>query len=398
MALFRQDRNVCPPAAPVGRLACLVALFVSGAELCFAPDLKLPKLPSLFQKSDTVIQEVAVAPASPADLVVLPGGELIISSHPFFSHGDRVQKMDRKGSWSPFPTPAMNRPTSGESVVFDSIMGMAISPKGVVWMVDSGRKLGTKPKLIAWDTRKDELVRVLPILETSLSPTSFLKNIVLDPDERHIYISDPADGLNAAIIVVDLTTGISRRLLEGHQSVTPNPEISIQISGQRVEARRPDGRLASPLTGVSPIAIDRKGEWLYYGPRNGASLFKIKTELLKRTDVRRSSLESQVVGVSPKPVCDSMVIDAKGRIYFGDILRGSIDYVSPEDSYLSLRVLARDPRIQWPSGLQLAPDGDLYFFSNQLHRSGFYQGGKSMPLAPFQVFKMRPLSVSRFGF
>jgi sugar lactone lactonase YvrE len=83
-----------------------------------------------------------------------------------------------------------------------------------------------------------------------------------------------------------------------------------------------------------------------------------------------------------------MTIDSKSRIYFGDISRGSIDYVTPDEDYLNLRLLVRDPRIVWPDGLCFGTDGKLHFFSSQLNRSAVYNG-KSAPTAPFQIFKIR---------
>jgi len=195
---------------------------------------------------------------------------------------------------------------------------------------------------------------------------------------------------------VNIETGLTRRVLQGHRSTQMEPNIVLQLDGRSITVRRPDGEVATPLTGVSPIAVDRKGEYLYYGPRNGASLFRIKTELLQRPDVSKQALESQVDGVSPKPIADSMVIDSRENIYFGDISRGSIDYVFPDDDYLELRLLIQDPRLIWPGGLLVGPDGNLHFFSSQLHRTPFFNGGKDVTAPPFSIFKTRPLPGNRF--
>lgn len=368
------------------------------AAICPAPEWKgLPKL-RFTQNDNGEIQETAQAPVGPGGMCLLPTGQYIISGHQFFLHQWRVMKLDKKGSWVPFPDEGMNIPGSGSPVELDSVLGVACDPRGIVWMLDNGRRSGREPKLVAWDTKRNLLHQVIVINTQALSPKSFLKNLALDPVAPFVYISDPADGISSAIIVVNTQTGLTRRVLEGHRSVQMDPSIALALDGKSVEVRRPDGQVATPLTGVSPIAIDRKGEWLYYGPRNGASLFKIKTELLKRPDLAPNIIQSQVTGVSPKPVCDSMVIDAKGRIYFGDISRGSIDYVSPDEEYLNLRLLIKDPRIVWPGGLTIGPDGHLHFFSSQLHRTPFFNGGKDVTAPPFSIFKARPLPASRFGF
>jgi len=378
-------------------LTCLFILFFP-AQQSPAPDLKL-KLPSFSRKGGgDELEETAQAPSGPGGMCMTISGEYIVSCHQFFNYPHRVMRLDKKDGWVPFPNTAMNAPGSGAPIILDSVLGLASDSRGVVWMLDNGRRTGTMPKLVAWDTKKDIIHRVIPISQQALSPRSFLKNLVLDPVAPFIYISDPADGLSAAIIVVDIETGLTRRVLEGHQSVQMDQTIDLEIEGYPVNVRRPDGAVATPLTGVSPIAIDRKGDWLYYGPRNGSSLFKIKTELLRREDIQPHVLQSQVLGVSPKPVCDSVVIDAKGRIYFGDISRGAIDYVSPDEEYLNLRLHIQDPRITWPGGLLIGPDGQLHFFSSQLHRTPFFNSGKDITTPPFSIFRARPRPSSRFPF
>ncbi len=371
---------------------------LSVVSVCPAPDLRLPSLPGVFKKNGNELQETTNAPTGPGGMCVLPSGEYIVSCHQFFLHQNRVMILDKQNNWLPFPNAEMNTPGSGSPVVLDSVLGVVCDPRGIVWMLDNGRRTDTPPKLVAWDTKKDRLHQIIVINPQALTPRSFLKNLVLDPSAPLIYISDPADGVNSAIVVVDTETNLARRVLQGHRSTQMDPAIALELDGKSVEVRRPDGNLATPLTGVSPIAIDRKGEWLYYGPRNGSSLFKIKTELLRRLDIAPHVLENQVNGVSPKPICDSMAIDSKGRIYFGDISRGSIDYVTPDEDYLNLRLLIRDPRVIWPGGLLIAPDGNLHFFSNQLNRTSFFNSGKDVTSPPFPIFKARPLPSSLFGF
>ncbi|MEX2581294.1 MAG: L-dopachrome tautomerase-related protein [Verrucomicrobiales bacterium] len=390
-----------PPLRSFRVCAALVTasmLFGFVSECPAPPDQWLPSLPSFFKRNDNDLQEISQAPTGPGGMCILPSGEYIVSCHQFFLSQFRVMKLDDQGDWVPFPNEGMNTPGSGAPVELDSVLGVVCDPRGIVWMLDNGRRQDTPPKLVAWDTKRDDYHKVITINDNSLSPSSFPKNLVLDPAAPFIYISDPADGFASAIIVVDTSTGLTRRVLEGHRSVQMDPSITLELDGEPIEVHRPDGAIATPLTGVSPIAIDRKGEWLYYGPQKGSSLFKIKTELLRRNDLPANVLESQVIGVSPKPICDSMTIDSKGRIYFGDISRGSIDYVTPDEDYLNLRLLIRDPRIVWPSGLNIGPDGNLHFFGNQLHRTPFFNSGKDVSTPPFSIFETRPLPVSRFGF
>ena len=403
MQLRSSSKSAPSPIRKAGRSFVLfsvgLSLLLLSTQHSPAPDFKLPKVPSWGKKDrGDELEEREQAPSGPGGMCMTVSGDYIVSCHQFFHYHYRVVRRDKDDNWVPFPNEEMNTPGSGSPVILDSVLGLAADSRGVVWMLDNGRRTGTMPKLVAWDTKKEAIHRVIPINQQALSPRSFLKNLVLDPVSPFIYISDPADGHTSAIIVVDIETGLTRRVLEGHRSVQMDQSINLEIDGGSVEVRRPDGEVATPLTGVSPIAIDRKGDWLYYGPRNGSSLFKIKTELLRRADIQPHVLESQVLGVSPKPVCDSLVIDSKGRIYFGDISRGAIDYVSPDDDYLNLRLHIQDPRITWPGGLLIGPDGQLHFFSSQLHRTGFFNSGKDVTTPPFSIFRARPRPSSRFPF
>lgn len=382
-----------------GIFLSLALVPAEGQNLKDLKELKLPTFQGFFKRDGNLLQETAQAPTGPGGMCILPSGDPVISCHQFFGPAHRVLRWDSKQStWTPFPNVEMNTPGSGDPVILDSVLGMACDPRGVVWMLDNGRRSDTPPKLVAWDTKKNQLHQVIVIHPQALSPRSFLKNLALDPAGPYVYVSDPADGVSSAILVVNTQTGLTRRVLEGHRSVQKEPNVALQLDGRSVLARRPDGEIATPLTGVSPLAIDRRGVWLYYGPRNGSSLFKIKTELLRDQTIAPVNLESQVQGVSPKPICDSMVIDSKGVIYFADISRGSIDYVSPDENYLNLRLLIQDPRIVWPGGLLIGPDGDLHFFSNQLHRTPFFNSGKDVTAPPFSLFRARPLNKARFGF
>jgi len=357
--------------------------------------VEFPSFPKFFSRKGDALKEEGNAPTGPGGMCILPSGEVIITCHQFFRPQYSVMKRTRKGKWEPFPNIEMNTPGSGANIILDSVLGVVCDSKGIVWMLDNGRRTDKPPKLIAWDSKRDKFKKIIPI--TGSRQTSFLRNLVLDPEAPFIYISDPADGVNSAIVVVDLSTGLTRRVLEGHRSVQMESDIFIELDGRPVEVRRPDGQIATPLTGVSPIAIDRKGKWLYYGPRNGSTLYKIQTEFLRRTDLPPHAMAAKVLGVSPKPICDSMTIDSRDRIYFGDILRGAVDYVTPDDQYLRLRIHIEDPRIIWPGGLQMGSDGKLHFFSSQLNRSSFFNGGKDVTTPPFHLFSTKPQPASRFS-
>ncbi|NNE92388.1 MAG: hypothetical protein HKN23_12130 [Verrucomicrobiales bacterium] len=355
------------------------------------------EFPKLFKRNQDTLEETAQAPDGPGGLCLLPNGDFIISCHPFFDPEYRVMRLTRDGKWKAFPNLQMNVPGSGASPgeELDSVVGICCDEKGVVWMLDNGSRSETQEKIVGWDSKRNELQQIIPIF--AVRKTSFLRNITLDPNHPFAYISDPAGGDDAAIIVVNLSNGRSRRVLEGHESVRPQRGVGIQLDGKFVEVKRADGGKTDFLSGVSALAVDRKGTWLYYGPRDGTTLFRIRTDLLRDAALSPDSLKTQVKGFSVKPICDSIAIDSKNNVYFTDIARGSIDYVTPEDDYLNLHLLVQDPRIVWPGGLKFGDDGRLHFFSNQLHRTKIFNSGKDVTEPPFYLFSVKPLSTRFLG-
>lgn len=339
-------------------------------------------------------------PWGPACMVFTPKGDCIVSCHQFFDPPAPWQVIIlKKGSdqWQPYPREEMNTGAMIPQYNLDSVMGLAIDGAGVVWMLDNGRRGDRIPKVVAWDTAKDEMFKVVD-LPGAVRSTSFLTNIVVDPNEPFLYISDPANGADAALIVVDLRTNVMRRLLEGSYHVRPSQGVDLMVQGQAVEVRRPDGFTVRPLGGVNPLAIDPKGRWLYFGPMNSHNLYRVETRWLRDISLTAEQLQERVVSFSSKPVCDSIAVDGKGTVYFADIQQNTIGYVSEGDKKREYHLLVDppDPRLLWPGGLFLDSSGMLNVLSKQLHMTPLYNGGKSSIVGPFPIFRVRTISGGMF--
>ncbi|MEZ5304827.1 MAG: L-dopachrome tautomerase-related protein [Verrucomicrobiales bacterium] len=208
-------------------------------------------------------------------------------------------------------------------------------------------------------------------------------------------MTDPAGGATAALIVVDLRSNLARRVLQGHYSVVPVPDSPIMADGKPVQARRADGAAVMPQTGVVPVACDRKGEWVYFGPANGRTVYRIRAEHLRDTGLTPIELASRVDGYGEKPACVSMTIDNKGNLYFGDLAQNAISVLDAKEQ--KLRVYFSDPLISWPGGLCFGPDDKLYFFASQLHRSPFLNRGKNEVQPPIQLLRLKAIAGGQVG-
>ena len=253
-------------------------------------------------------------------------------------------------------------------------------------MLDNGRRSEVTPKLVAWDTKEDSLAKVIYLPAPATIGTSFINDLALNPEDPYIYITDSGSGRDAALIVVNTETGMARRVLEGHYSVVPEGK-EVLIDGKPVFAKRVDGTKILPFAGANPIAVDRKGTWVYFGPMEGGVLYRIRAADLHDPTLTNTELANRVEGWASKPVCEGISIDSKGNVYVSDISAKAIGIIDPKTRDYEYYI--KQAEFQWPDGLCFGNDDRLYFFASQLHRMSNFNGGRNATLPPFFIFKIK---------
>jgi hypothetical protein len=256
------------------------------------------------------------------------------------------------------------------------------------------------PKLVAWDTRRDELRRLITIPPHATVPNSFQQDFAVDEVRGAIFIADVGRGdlfgpSNPAIVAVDLDTGYVWRALEGHPSLQPEEGLSVDIEGRPIRAENPQGELEEPKIGLDPIVIDPANEWVYYGSIHGTSVYRVRAADLLDENLSADALGERVERYGEKAPCDGISIDNAGNIYVTDLGNNAIGVTAPDGGY---RILARDDeRVLWPDGFSYGPDGYFYVTVNQLHRSAVLNAGEETSEPPFLVMRFRPLAPSAIG-
>ena len=338
--------------------------------------------------AESSLEEVALLADSPGNLTVTPSGRIVMSLHQFFSPPLRVVELNKEGALVPFPNHAWSSGDGQMHVALDSVLGIQSDSNGVVWLLDNGMRGGVVPKLVGWDSRRDELARVIHLPPPVTPANAFVNDLAVDEKHNAIYIADPAGGANAALIVVDLDSGLGRRVLEGHRSVVPE-DLDLVIDGAPVQVKAADGRMVRPRVGVNPIALDVSAEWLYYGPMHGTSLYRVATRDLLDSTLGPQALAARVERHGDKPICDGISMDTAGNVYVTDVGSNALGVIDRHGRY---RILVADPRLSWPDALSFGPDGYLYTVANQLHRSARLNAGMAVAEPPFGVFRVRPLA------
>ncbi|WP_328654804.1 major royal jelly family protein [Micromonospora sp. NBC_00330] len=277
----------------------------------------------------------------------------------------------------PYPDAAWNRADQPPSEAFVHVNGLRTGPDGRLWIVDSGSpRIGGAQvpggaRLIAVDP-DDDHVKWVYHLDEAVHPGSYVDDVRFNG--RVAYLSDAGA---AGLIVLDLDSGRSRRVLDGHPSTAGGPVVA---DGRVL--RDPDG--AEVRLHVDQLEVSPDGRWLYYQPASGG-MSRIPTRWLDDPSVSADELARRVERWCDTPSTGGTAIDATGTIYLSDLERRRVLVLAPDRS---VRTLVADPRLAWVDAMWLDADARLWMPAAQLHLTGGLNGGVSAVEYPVQIYRM----------
>ncbi|ACK67125.1 major royal jelly protein [Rippkaea orientalis PCC 8801] len=325
---------------------------------------------------------VAALPVPPGNITLTRNGRMFMSIHQFYNPDFAVAELV-DGELHPYPSGK-----DAQLISFAAVLGIQADANGCLWILDNGNQNQSLPKLVGWDTEKNQLAQVIYLPPPITYNNSFVNDLAIDLTRNVIYISDPIQGPEAALIRVDLTTGLATRILQGHQSVIPE-NIDLIIDNVPVEIRQPDGRLIRPHLGVNGLVLDTNNEWLYFNPMHSTSMYRAKSEDLANPYLSPQELASRVERYSDKPICDGISIDQANNLYVGDLSVHGIGVIKSDRSY---ELLIQNERLSWVDSFSFGADGYLYCNCDQLHLSAPLHAGEDTSTPPYYIFRLKPLA------
>ena len=336
------------------------------------------------------LEVVAEFPAEhpPGNIAITPDGRIIMSQHQFYGAPLRVVEVLDDGSVTPFPNEAWSSEPNENGVGLNTVLGIRSDREGIVWMLDRSAGEGQPGKLVGWNTNNDELDRVIYLPQPIIADSPFLNDLAVDLEHNAIYITDTASGDDSALIVVDLYTGFSRRVLEGDLSTRPE-DIPLIVDDRVINVGGEPARI-----GVNPITLDPNNQWVYYGPMSGRSLYRIATEDLLDESLSAKELSSRVERYGDKPICDGITVDGAGNVYITSITDNAIGVVDETDEY---RTLYQDDLLSWTDGMAFSPDNYIYVTVSQLQNSPPLNNGENDFQPPFYIVKFPALASGEVG-
>jgi sugar lactone lactonase YvrE len=287
-----------------------------------------------------------------------------------------VGELDSTGKVRPYPNEKLNNWLLGEDPKgkFVCVQSVYIDAKDRLWILDAaspmmGGVLEGGPKLMHVDLASNKILRTFYFDETIAPGASYLNDVRVDTKNETAFVTDSGMG---AIIVLDLASGASRRVLDDNPS-TKAEDITIKIGDRPVPMK----------VNADGIALDADDGWLYYQALTGRTMYRVPTKALRETlrdePYNPEKLAEKVKVFAESGVSDGLLYTKKG------ILVSSLEdnAIKRVDSKGRVSTVIWDPRILWPDSFALGPDGSIWFTTSQIHL-----GPK--PPAPYRIFRIPP--------
>lgn len=318
-------------------------------------------------------------------------GEAVYSYHPFFEPKIRVAKYNAQTKTSePFPNLEWNTPRPTDDHYLSNVLGIRNDENGVVWMLDMGNRNPITPKIVGWNTKTNKLERIYYLPETAVVKTSQPNDMLIDTKNQVIIIADEGignggDGSAAALIVVDMKTGHTRRLLEGTRTTLPEKK-PIVVNGKVLSINGKE-----LYVGCDGITADKDFEWLYYAPLNGTKMYRVKISNLLDEQLSENELDNRIETYSDKPNNGGLSIDVAGNLYLTAMETNSVAMISAQDR--SVKTLVQDERLLWADGVSYShTDGYMYVSAAQVHLGAVFNNGKNLAKPPYYIFRFKPVA------
>ena len=328
---------------------------------------------------------------NPAEgVAVSQGGRIFVS----FPRWDKellysVAEVQADGSLRPYPNQDWNiRGGEGSpDTHFIAAQSLFVDVNDVLWVLDAPGPFSQDPqskgaKLVSIDLASDRIKTVVPLDTAVVPPGSYLRKICVDQWVSHAYVSDAGTG---ALVVTDLDSGLSRRVLADDPSTKAEPGVVLPVGGK--EPRDDRGKPAQ--FHVNGLALDRESVNLYYHALTAHALYRIQTRYLNDPGLSVEGVRKHVERLADTGAVDGMVMDSNYNLYLTALEDHAIKKYRITDD--SLATVVQDGNISWLDGICTSPGNLLYVTASQFGRLPLFNNGKDERIPPYRLYRVIPL-------
>ncbi|BDD00298.1 L-dopachrome tautomerase-related protein [Persicobacter psychrovividus] len=262
------------------------------------------------------------------------------------------------GKVVPFPNKKWNdyQNTKKDEPHFIAVQSVVADEAGFLWVLDPANpkftgvdNKGPRIHLFHLHGDHDEYVKTIYFDSSVYSQNSYFNDLRINHKNDMIYITDSGAG---GLIILDLNTGVSRKILANHPSTHAETGYLKLKNGLWKRNIHADGIALSP---------DKKH--LYYAALSGHSLYRISTEVLDHPAYNNENYVEHVERIASINAPDGMMFDQEGNLYLGDLENEAIA-IYKEGYYFRW---IKDRRIRWADTFAKDSKGNMYFTTSEIN-------------------------------
>jgi sugar lactone lactonase YvrE len=262
------------------------------------------------------------------------------------------------------------------------VQAVYIDDNNNLWIVDPAapkmeQVYQNSHKLVKFNVSTNAVEKVYRFEEAAGSQ-SYINDVRVDTKKNFAYLTNSKEG---GILVVNLTTGTIKQVLQQHYSVKSDPAYHFTVDGHELTKNGQPVKINS-----DGIALTPEGEWLYYKPLTDDKLYRIQTSWLQTDSLNEQQLEAKVQDLGHFNTTDGMIFDKKGNLYMGDIEHYAIVQITPD---LKKRTILQDDRLIWPDSYSISDDGYLYISCSQIQKQPDYNNGANLRTTPYAIYRLQ---------
>ncbi|WP_367160412.1 L-dopachrome tautomerase-related protein [Kozakia baliensis] len=323
----------------------------------------------------------------PSGITVLPNGRIFVGfprhadNHPGATLGEL-----KNDEIVPYPSAEWSLPSDrAPADRLLSVHGMTLDRNGRLWLIDDGKLAGHPiasgaAKIICIDPATDRVVHKIlldPPVRLADSHMNDLRVSLSHGAEGLVFVTDSSFGTQPGLVVADIATGRTRRLLTTHPSAQPVAGFMAIVEG--VPRRYIPHHPQMVSGGIDGIALTPDEQRLYYAPLTSRRLYSLPVSALADFSASDETLGAQVRDEGEKGTADGLCFDRHGRLYTTNYEH---DCILRRNADGSFDMMLRDPRVLSPDGIFATAD-HVYCTLGQWNRLASFNEGRDLRKPPY---------------
>ncbi|MCL7763414.1 major royal jelly family protein [Polaribacter sp. Z014] len=267
-----------------------------------------------------------------------------------------VIEVSEKGTSTAYPDQEWNNWKMGKTVsdsVFVAIQSV-VAFENILYVLDTRNPLFKgvidSPRVFAFDLSTGQLIKTYILSKESFHKDSYINDLRVDKKNGKIYFTDSG---HAGIVVMDIKSGKSFRVLDNHPSTLAETDHLTFNNGVWKNTVHSDG-----------IALDTQNDVLYFHALTGYNLYALSTK--KLITENNKEIEESVKLITKTSAPDGMIIDSSGNLFFADLENQKIMKLDISSGKIS--VVVEGEKIKWADTFSIYKD-ELYFTNSRINEA-----------------------------